>query len=31
MLIDVPVVETNLERQPAALFLAQVIHLKVIL
>ena len=31
MLIDVPVGETNLERQSAALFLAPEIHLKVIL
>ena len=31
MLIDVPVGETNLERQSAALFLATEIHLKVIL
>ena len=31
MLIDVPVGETNLERQSAALFFAPEIHLKVIL
>ena len=31
MLIDIPVGETNLERLPAALFLAPEIHLKVIL
>ena len=31
MLIDLPVGETNLERQSAALFLAPEIHLKVIL
>ena len=31
MLIDVPVGETNLERQSAALFLAPEIHSKVIL
>ena len=31
MLIDIPVGETNLERQSAALFLAPEIHLKVIL
>ena len=31
MLIDLPVGETNLERQSAALFFAPEIHLKVIL
>ena len=31
MLIDIPVGETNLERQSAALFLASEIHSKVIL
>ena len=31
MLIDIPVGETSLERQSAALFLAPEIHLKVIL
>ena len=31
MLIDLPVGETNLERQSAALFIAPEIHLKVIL